>query len=277
MTASITIPEHTPYEIYKIHGTWRSEDWIHTSIPNGNFALQKMARITKAFTVDLADEYSVFTKKSLEQYDAIVFNNTTRLKFPKQSQRDAIKDFIIRGKGIAGIHAASDNFYEWDDGAAIMGGQFCGHPWIANGTYAFKLDDPDHTLNKAFHGRGFWHKDVIYQYDPETYQGEDNLRILVSLDMSKPSTSERLFDKKYAEHNAKFEPGMREVPVSWISTHGKGRLFNTNFGHNESTYTKPVMMKQLLDGIQYTLGDLKADATPTAKAKTVTSALAPNL
>ena len=95
--------------------------------------------------------------------------------------------------------------------------------------------------------------------------------------MSKPSTSERLFDEKYAKHNAKFKPGMREVPVSWISTHGKGRLFNTNFGHNESTYTKPVMMRQLLDGIQYALGDLEADATPSTDTKNIIPALAPEL
>lgn len=266
-----------PKKARKILVFWRCEGFLHTSIPSGNFALQEMARLSKAFTVDLADDYSVFTKENLKQYDGIVFNNTTHLKLPSDNHRAAIKDFIMSGKGIAGIHAASDNFYEWKDGAAIMGGQFCGHPWTANGTYAFKLDDSNHTLNKAFHGRGFWHKDEIYQYDPETYQGEEHLRILVSLDMSKPSTSERLFDKKYAKHNAKFKPGMREVPVSWISTHGQGRLFNTNFGHNESTYTKPVMMRQLLDGIQFALGDLEADATPTAKMKNLIPALAPEL
>jgi type 1 glutamine amidotransferase len=274
------IPKETtaqPQKAHKILVFWRSEEWIHISIPSGNFALQEMGRVSSAFTVDLADDYEVFTTENLRQYDAIVFNNTTHLKLPSDSHRAAIKDFIESGKGIAGIHAATDNFYEWKDGADIMGGQFCGHPWTADGTYAFKLDDPEHRLNKAFHGRGFWHKDEIYQYDPDTYQGEENLRILVSLDMSKPASSERLFDEKYAKHNAKFKPGMREVPVSWVSTHGKGRLFNTNFGHNESTYTKPVMMRHLLDGIQYALGDLKADATPTADTKNLIPALAPNL
>ena len=266
-----------PKKDRKILVFWRCEGFLHTSIPSGNFALQAMASSTKAFTVDLADDYSVFTKENLKQYDGIVFNNTTHLKLPSDSHRAAIKDFIMSGKGIAGIHAASDNFYEWEDGAAIMGGQFCGHPWGGGGTWAFKLDDPSHPLNNAFHGRGFWHKDEIYQYCPDTYQGEENLRILVSLDMSKPSTSDPLFNEKFAKHNAKFKAGMREVPVSWVSTHGKGRLFNTNFGHNESTYTKPVMMRQLLDGIQYAIGDLEADATPTAKAKNLSPALAPEL
>jgi uncharacterized protein len=267
--------EATPKKNRRILVFWRCEGFLHTSIPSANFALQEMGEISKAFTVDLADDYSVFSAKNLKQYDAILFNNTTHLKFPKESQRKAILEFINNGKGIIGIHAATDNFYDWEEGAAMMGGQFCGHPWTSKGTYAFKLDDPKHTLNKAFHGRGFWHSDEIYQYDPDTYQGEENLRILVSLDMTKESTAEKISDPNSAKHNAKFKPGPREVPVSWLRAYGKGRLFDTNFGHNESTYTKPVIMKHILDGIQYALGDLDADDTPTAKIKKPKPALAP--
>ena len=256
---------------------YRSEDFIHTSIPTANLALEEMAKKTKAFSVDLEDQYNVFTKENLKQYDAIIFNNTTHLRFPKESQRQAILDFIKSGKGIVGIHAATDNFYKWEAGAAMIGGQFSGHPWTSDGTYAFKVDDPDHPLNAVFRGRGFWHTDEIYQYDPKNFQGEETLRILVSLDMTKESTAARLSDPKFEKHNAKFKPGIREVPVSWIRTLGKGRLFNTNLGHNESTYAKPVIMKHLLDGIQYALGDLDADATPSANIKKPTPSLAPNL
>lgn len=259
----------------KILVFWRSEGFIHTSIPWANYALEEMGRKTKAYTADFSDQYSVFSAENLAQYDAIVFNNTTHLKFPEESHRQAILDFINNGKGVVGIHAASDNFYEWPAGAAMMGGQFCGHPWTAEGTYAFKLDEPNHVLNDAFQGKGFWHKDEIYQYDPETYQGEEVLRILVSLDMTKQSTAARLSDPKFEKHNAKFKPGIREVPVTWIREHEKGRVFNTNFGHNESTYTNPAMMYQLLDGIQYAIGDQKADATPSASIKKPKPTLAP--
>lgn len=271
--ATPKVARSIPEQARKILVFYRCEGFIHTSIPASNFALQEMARVTRAFSIDLADDYGVFSSENLKQYDAIVFNNTTHLKLPSDSHRAAIKNFILDGKGIAGIHAASDNFYEWEGGAAIMGGQFCGHPWGSGGTWAFKLDDPTHSLNKAFHGRGFWHKDEIYQYCPDTYQGEDKLRILVSLDMTQESTSSKLFEKP-GKH---FEPGMREVPVSWVSTHGKGRLFNTNFGHNESTFTKPVMMRQLLDGIQFVIGDLQADTAPTARISEREPAYAPNL
>lgn len=259
----------------KILVFWRSEGFIHTSIPWANHALAEMGKKSGAFEANFADQYSVFNTENLTQYDAIVFNNTTHLKFPDESQRQAILDFINSGKGVVGIHAASDNFYEWPGGAAMMGGQFCGHPWTAEGTYAFKLDEPNHVLNDAFQGQGFWHKDEIYQYDPETYQGEEVLRILVSLDMTKESTAARLSDPKFKKHNVKFKPGIREVPVTWIRDHGKGRVFKTNFGHNESTFTNPTMMYQLLDGIQYAIGDQKADATPSAEIKKPKPALAP--
>lgn len=266
-----------PAKARKVLVFYRCEGFIHTSIPWGNFALQEMARKTGAFSVDLADQYAVFNPENLRQYDAILFNSSSRLNFPEASQGEAILDFIKSGKGIVGIHAATDSFYEWDAGAAMMGGQFCGHPWTSGGTWAFKLDDPGHRLNQVFHGRGFWHQDEIYQYDPANYQGEEDLRILISLDMSKEVVSERVSDPKYAKVNAKFKPGPREVPVSWVRSFGQGRLFSTNLGHNESTYTKPVVMRHLLDGIQYALGDLKADDTPTAKIGTVEPALAPEL
>ncbi|MBH53864.1 MAG: glycosyl hydrolase [Opitutaceae bacterium] len=256
---------------------YRSEGFIHTSIPWGNFALQKMAEKSRAFAVVLSDDYSVFNADNLKQYDAILFNNSAELKFPKESQRQAIMDFINGGKGVVGIHGATDNFYNWETGVSMMGGQFCGHPWTAEGTWAFKLDDPSHPVNGVFRERGFWHKDEIYQYCPNTYQGEENLRILVSLDMTKEKVSALLTSPKHEKHNKKFGPGPREVPVSWIRSHGNGRLFSTNFGHSEATYTKPVMMKHLLDGIQYALGDLEADDTPSAKIDKPNPALAPNL
>lgn len=48
----------------------------------------------------------------------------------------AHKDFISRGEG-----------------AALMGGVFDGHRWVAEGTWAVEIDDPTHPLNDAFKGK----------------------------------------------------------------------------------------------------------------------------
>jgi len=242
---------------------YRCETFVHTSIVAGNFAIRELGKKTGAFTADLADEYAVFNKANLEKYDAILFNNTTSLTLENDEQRNAVLDFMSRGKGVAGIHAAGDNFYKWKTGAQMIGGQFNGHPWGGGGTWSFKLDDPSHILNRAFKGNGFWHKDEIYQYKPETYVGSGKLRVLVSLDLTKAQTMKPLdrnegLKKQYTE-------GGRTVPVSWIRTFEGGRVFYTNLGHNASTYWKPAMLQHYLDGLQYALGDLEADATPSAE------------
>ncbi|MEM6280068.1 MAG: hypothetical protein AAF733_11350, partial [Verrucomicrobiota bacterium] len=44
---------------------YRCEGFIHTSIPFGNHAMKALANATGAFSVDLADNYDVFTKENL--------------------------------------------------------------------------------------------------------------------------------------------------------------------------------------------------------------------
>lgn len=255
--------EAKPKKARRVLVFYRCEGFIHSSIPHANYALETMGKKTGAFTADLADTYDVFNTENLKQYDCILLNSTTGMTFPKPEQQNAFLDFISGGKGLVGIHAASDNFGRHPECRAIVGGEFGGHPWNAGGTWAFKLDDPEHVLNKAFGGKGFWHTDEIYQYKPDTYVGTKVLRVLVSLDMKQDEVSKLIND------------GPREVPVSWLRKAGDGRVFYTNFGHRDDTFTKPAILKHMLDGMQYAFGDLEADATPTAEAGPKQPALAP--
>lgn len=269
------VPTAKPKKDRKLLVFYRCEGFVHAAISAGNHALSELGKKTAAFTVDVTDDYGVFTADNLTQYDAVLLNSTTHLKFPDPKQREALLDFIKSGKGIVGIHAASDSFYDWPEGAAMIGGQFSGHPWTAGGTWAFRLDEPSHVLNQAFDGKGFWLQDEIYQYKPDTFVGPDNIRIIVSLDMTKKEVSDKLNDPKLAKHNKAFPPGPRDVPVSWLREYGKGRLFYTNLGHNKQTYWAANVLRHFLDGLQYAFGDLEADATPTTKAAKTTAALAP--
>ena len=273
MDAALPDATAKPKSARKILVFYRCEGFIHTSIPFGNYAMEAIGKKTGAFTVDLSDQYSVFTKENLAQYDAILFNSTTHLK-PNEAQRAAILDFIHQGKGIVGLHAAADNFGEWPEGVALIGGVFTGHPWGAGGTWAFTVEDPDHTLNKAFGGKGFWHKDEIYWYKPESFQGREKLRVLLSLDLSKAANQKALENDKFKEALQGTAIADVDVPVSWCREVGAGRLFFTNLGHNDLTFANTVVLQHMLDGIQYALGDLEADAVPSSMVK-VTKVPAP--
>jgi hypothetical protein len=81
---------------------YRCEGFIHGSIPYANYAVEAMAKKTKAFSVDLADTYDVFTPENLAKYDLILLNNTTHMQFQTPAQQAAFLDFIMNGKGLAG-------------------------------------------------------------------------------------------------------------------------------------------------------------------------------
>ena len=56
--------------------------------------------------------------------------------------------------------------------------------------------------------------------------------------------------------------------LSWIRREGKGRVFYEAHGHNERIYAIKPLLEHVLAGIQYAIGDLKADDTPSVKAGT---------
>ncbi|MHC4723458.1 MAG: ThuA domain-containing protein, partial [Planctomycetota bacterium] len=86
----------------------------HGSIPHWNKTLEIMGQKTGAFETVFSDEMSSFESENLQQFDAVCFNNNTEIKFP-QELRESLMDFIRSGKGIVGIHAATDSFYDWPE------------------------------------------------------------------------------------------------------------------------------------------------------------------
>jgi hypothetical protein len=47
-----------------------------------------------------------------------------------------------------------------------------------------------------------------------------------------------------------------------VKPFGEGRVFYTCLGHNPATFENPKFLQHVLDGIQFAVGDLKADAAP---------------
>jgi hypothetical protein len=52
------------------------------------------------------------------------------------------------------------------------------------------------------------------------------------------------------------------VPVSWVRDYGRGRVFYTNFGHNDATWKDPAFAKHAAEGIAWALKRFDAEASP---------------
>jgi type 1 glutamine amidotransferase len=53
-----------------------------------------------------------------------------------------------------------------------------------------------------------------------------------------------------------------DYAISWVRKQGEGRIFYCSYGHNDGTWSNKVILQHFLDGIQFAMGDLKADTTP---------------
>jgi type 1 glutamine amidotransferase/HEAT repeat protein len=226
----------------------------HSSIPYWDQALQIMGRKTGAYQVVVSSDMAVFKQESLKQFDAVCLNNTTKLDFADPQLRKGLMDFVTDGKGLIGIHAASDNFYDWPEAAEMIGAQFSGHPWTSGGTWAIKIDDPQHPLTAAFQSKGFKVNDELYRTDGPLYS-RNKQRVVLSLDMSDQATA----------GVKDFKDGDDDTGISWVKTFGRGRVFYCSLGHNHHIIWNAPILQHYLAGIQFALGDLKADAMPAGK------------
>ena len=142
----------------------------------------------------------------------------------------------------------------------MIGGFFKFH-WNDGQEITYKIDEPNHPLNAPFKKvkRPFVVLDETYTFGRDTYSRQ-NVRVLTSVDYSKMSAEDKT-KEQYPRADG-------DYALSWIKRDGKGRVFYMAHGHNEKVYAIKSMMEHLLYGMQYALGDLQADDSPSVKGGT---------
>ena len=159
-----------------------------------------------------------------------------------------------------GIHDAIATFVQypkydqWPPFGQMLGAtENGGHPWDGE-MMTVKVDDPKSPINAVFRGQGFEIADQAFQFQEPKLR--DHLHVLLSIDVEKtPFSPRRRILPVRAED--------KDFPVSWIRSYEKGRVFYSSLGHGIKIYSNPMLLEHFLAGIQYALGDLKADSTPS--------------
>ncbi len=277
ITAALpSAPSVKPAKPRKVLVNSISYGYYHTSIPYGQKAFEIMAEKTGAFEATVTDDISMFEPEKLKEFDAVIFNNTNREiflqedykklppeEYKKVAGRDqrlkkSLADFISSGKGLVVIHAGSNCLLEWPEFGDILGARFDNHPWESGSTVALKVEEPEHPVAAAFKQQPIFKiTDEIYQHK-EPYSRE-NLRVLLSIDVGKTYVK--------LDHVSWVHRKDNDFAISWVKSYGKGRVFYCALGHEHEIFWNPVILQHYLDGIQFAIGDLKADTTPSAKLK----------
>ena len=230
--------------------------------------MKAIGEASGAFKPVVSDDIAMYTPENIKQFDAIVLNNTsgpwitpTAADMAKPAMkklgadaeevekvlRKSFLDFLEQGGGVVCLHFAIAANRQWPEFKELFGATFTGHPWTEE--VGVTVEEPDHPLVAAFGGKDFLITDEIYQYGPP--YDRSKLRVLMSIDPARTNMGPRWIDRKQTD-----------FALTWVKPYGKGRIFNTSFGHMASLYSTPQVLQFYLDAIQFAAGDLEAPTAP---------------
>jgi type 1 glutamine amidotransferase len=175
----------------------------------------------------------------------------------EERHKKALLDFVKSGRGLAGTHAATECYTGNKEYDEMLGGRDTDHPYFQ---HVAKLDDPKHPCTAVFGGKPFEFNDEMYAFSPMPNNGQpysrDKVRVLLSIDVDASKAKDPNFNPdggKRPDH---------DYAISWVKSYGHGRVFYCSYGHNDSSWSNPTILRFFLDGIQFAMGDLKGDTTP---------------
>lgn len=208
----------------------------HESINEGVTAIRKLGE-RHFFSVNWQENASIFNDRALENFDVVIFLNTTG-DILNDEQQAAFEKFIQSGKGFVGIHSASDTEYDWEWYTKMVGHMFKIHPQIQTA----KLE----VIDRNFPGLGslpdeFLWTDEWYEYSPAT---TDGLNYIIKIDESS-------YDPK-VKWGDNVGEGMGDLhPMAWYHEYDGGRAFYTGLGHVSAVYEDPMFLAHLYGGIYW--------------------------
>jgi len=164
----------------------------------------------KGFQEQMRKALEKLSPQNLQQYDAVIFNNTTGdLALP---DRQAFLDWIKSGKGFIGIHAATDTYHGFKPYIEMIGGEFAGHG--PQSTVEIINQDPQHAACKGISTPWVVHDEIylVKNFDRKQVHG------LLILD----------------KHPNNRTPG--DYPIAWCKRYGQGRVLYTSLGHRADVW-----------------------------------------
>ena len=227
--------------------------FYHNTIAHGNLMLQLIAKYTGAYEPVFDNNLDNLKYPRIKQYDAVFLNSVVGPVVSDPEVLDGLIRYVREGGGVAGLHGTTFASQDLREFGELMGAQEGPHQYNGEpGT--LKIDDPASPLTTHFGGKGFSMMDEFYHFPMTSPYSREKLHVLLSVDAGKSDL------KKWQYLRTDDDFGM-----VWIKREGKGRVFNSVLGHRPEFYMMPDLVKMMLGGIQFVLGDLEADTTPSAK------------
>ena len=201
------------------------------------------------FLVEPTQDTKLITPANLAKYAAVV--SYTCGDPLKSEGRRALIDYVKNGGAFVGIHSAGDSFNTFQDYAEMLGGIHDHHP----GNPKVRIV----VLDKSSPATSHLPDSFETPHEPYAFTrwNPASLHLLLKLD---PSSFTEQKDK----------PNRSDYAVAWTKTFGRGKVFYTALGHNDSEWTDAKFLQHVLGGIRWAVG-IRSPLAPVASVPAATA------
>ncbi len=228
----------------------------HSAIPNGNYLIELMGKYTGAYEPVFSNDLELLKYPKIKEFDAVWLSNVCGMIHNDPDVRAGILRYVREGGGMGGHHAVTYANLTWPEFTIMMGGWAGAHH---TENQVLKVEDTNSPLTKMFKDVNFDWRDEYYHFPTYSNYSRQRQHVLLTVDVQKSdlATSGRMCPECTRPDH--------DYALAWISNYGKGRTYFTPLGHPDNFYTSPMWAEHMLAAIQYVLGDVDANATPSAK------------
>jgi len=206
--------------------------------------------------------------RSLDDFDGIFYMGEGPWDITDEQKANLLSFVRDDGKGFVAGHAGNGgHLLLWPEYAEMIGGNLVSE--FPTTDLPVILEDPKFPGVDGFPA-AFWYRDqftvtgpnfsrevdhVIMRLDPRKLE-EAKARQLANA-ATTPERARRGFERAAA---ARRPDG--DMPIVWAKKYGKGRVWYSSFGHEETSLDDPRVQKMYVGAIQWALGMVEADITP---------------
>jgi type 1 glutamine amidotransferase len=206
----------------------RTVGFRHDSIAAGVRAFEGLSQ-KRGWGFEATEDPTSFHDSRLDPFDIVVFLNTNGPVLDELG-RDALRDFVRRGKGFVGVHGAAATEPDWAWYSGLVGATFKAHPEVQPA--AVCVADATHPATR--HLPTPWRRsDEWYGF----YASPRGVRTLLTLD-----------ETSYAPGDGAMGDAH---PLAWCHEYDGGRSFYTALGHTNESYEDPLFVEHLAGAVAW--------------------------
>lgn len=216
----------------------KSNGYIHESVPAGITTLNELGA-GNGWEIVVTEDSTAFSPENLKQFGLIIFLSVGGHVLNNNEQK-AVEQFVESGKGLLAIHTGAYAEPDWKWYHKAIGTRFIGHPPLQKAKVI--IEDRENPAMQCFRDSIWETEDEWYSFAPDPRK---NVHVLARLDENSYDVDDNRWFKGVVQR-------MGDHPIVWFRRMGKGRVFQTGFGHSAQKYSDPVFKKHLKGAIMWT-------------------------